>query len=95
MVYSGCCAQERHGAIYLSDMAHGKRFTIDLTDGLILVWLTLFSTSYNGPVDWSATTLDGSHIRALKCAAGAQKKSGIQRVDHVVESLFLSNVSDG
>lgn len=27
----------------------------------------------NGLVDWSATVLDGSNIRALKCAAGAQK----------------------
>lgn len=27
----------------------------------------------NGLVDWSATALDGSNIRALKCAAGAQK----------------------
>jgi putative transposase len=27
----------------------------------------------DGPVDWSATALDGSNIRALKCAAGAQK----------------------
>lgn len=32
-------------AIYLSDMAYGKRFTIDLTDGSSLVLLTLFSTS--------------------------------------------------
>ena len=28
----------------------------------------------NGLVDWSATALDGSNIRTLKCAAGAQKK---------------------
>ncbi|HCU1555477.1 TPA: IS5 family transposase [Escherichia coli] len=28
----------------------------------------------NGFVDWSATALDGSNIRALKCAAGAHKK---------------------
>jgi hypothetical protein len=27
----------------------------------------------NGLVDWSATALDGSNIRALKCTAGAQK----------------------
>lgn len=27
----------------------------------------------HGFVDWSATALDGSNIRALKCAAGAQK----------------------
>ncbi len=27
----------------------------------------------HGLVDWSATALDGSNIRALKCAAGAQK----------------------
>jgi len=27
----------------------------------------------NGLVDWSATAQDGSNIRALKCAAGAQK----------------------
>ncbi len=27
----------------------------------------------NSLVDWSATALDGSNIRALKCAAGAQK----------------------
>jgi putative transposase len=27
----------------------------------------------NGFVDWSATALDGGNIRALKCAAGAQK----------------------
>ncbi|AAL72447.1 ISSfl1 ORF1 [Shigella flexneri] len=27
----------------------------------------------NGFIDWSATALDGSNIRALKCAAGAQK----------------------
>lgn len=31
----------------------------------------------NGFVDWSATALDGSNIRALKCAAGAQKNSDI------------------
>ncbi|MGX8940510.1 IS5 family transposase [Symbiopectobacterium sp. Eva_TO] len=28
----------------------------------------------HGLVDWSATVLDGSNIRALKCAAGAPKK---------------------
>ncbi|MGX8940050.1 IS5 family transposase [Symbiopectobacterium sp. Eva_TO] len=28
----------------------------------------------HGLVDWSATALDGSNIRALKCAAGAPKK---------------------
>ena len=27
----------------------------------------------HGLVDWSATALDGSNIRALRCAAGAQK----------------------
>ena len=27
----------------------------------------------NSLIDWSATALDGSHIRALRCAAGAQK----------------------
>ncbi len=27
----------------------------------------------HGLVEWSATALDGSNIRALKCAAGAQK----------------------
>lgn len=33
--------------------------------------LTLLDT--NSLIDWSATALDGSNIRALKCAAGAQK----------------------
>ncbi|EKW70807.1 putative transposase [Escherichia coli 96.0932] len=33
----------------------------------------------NGFVDWSATALDGSNIRALKCAAGAQKTSRYRR----------------
>ncbi|XYX40797.1 IS5 family transposase [Candidatus Erwinia dacicola] len=28
----------------------------------------------NSFIDWSATALDGSNIRALRCAAGAQKK---------------------
>ncbi|ELR7428139.1 IS5 family transposase, partial [Escherichia coli] len=28
----------------------------------------------NGFIDWSATALDGSNIRALKCAAGGSKK---------------------
>ena len=27
----------------------------------------------HGQLDWSATALDGSNIRALRCAAGAQK----------------------
>ncbi|MGC8400672.1 IS5 family transposase [Enterobacter mori] len=31
----------------------------------------------NGLVDWSASALDGSNIRALKCAAGAQKHPDI------------------
>lgn len=33
----------------------------------------LTSLDTHGLVDWSATALDGSNIRALKCAAGPQK----------------------
>lgn len=33
----------------------------------------LSSLDAHGLVDWSATELDGSNIRALRCAAGAQK----------------------
>ena len=33
----------------------------------------LSSLDAHGLVDWSATALVGSNIRALKCAAGAQK----------------------
>nr|QSE36747.1 IS5 family transposase ISSfl7 [Shigella flexneri 3a] len=33
----------------------------------------------NGFIDWSATALDGSNIRALKCAAGTQKTSRYRR----------------
>lgn len=33
----------------------------------------LSSLDAHGLVDWSTTTLDGSNIRALRCAAGAQK----------------------
>lgn len=38
--------------------------------------LTLLDT--NSLIDWSATALDGSNIRALKCAAGAQKRAGVK-----------------
>lgn len=33
----------------------------------------LSSLDAHGLADWSATALDGSNIRALRCAAGAQK----------------------
>jgi len=33
----------------------------------------LSSLDAHGLVDWSATALDGSNIRALRCATGAQK----------------------
>jgi len=33
----------------------------------------IFNRLLYGLVDWSATAMDGSNIRALKCAAGAQK----------------------
>lgn len=33
----------------------------------------------NSLIDWSATALDGSNIRALRCAAGAQKTSQYRR----------------
>ncbi len=36
----------------------------------------LSSLDAHGFVGWSATALDGSNIRALKCAAGAQKITG-------------------
>jgi transposase len=37
----------------------------------------LSSLDAHGLVDWSATALDGSNIRALRCAAGAKKHSDI------------------
>nr|AAG53985.1 putative transposase A [Pantoea agglomerans] len=52
-----------------------NRFNRWSKSGLInIIFNRLLSLLYaNGLVDWSATALDGSNIRALKCAAGAQK----------------------
>jgi hypothetical protein len=58
-VCSGCCVQAHHGAICLSDMVHGNKL-LTLPDA-------------NNLIDCSATALDGSNIRALRCAAGVQK----------------------
>lgn len=44
---SGGCVLVRHGAIYLSDMVHGKRFITALIGGRNREWLTLFSTGYS------------------------------------------------
>jgi hypothetical protein len=43
-VCSRCCVSGLHGAIYLNDMVHGKRFIIALTGGRSQLLLTLFST---------------------------------------------------
>lgn len=79
MACSGCCALVRHGAIYPNDMGPWKtvynRFNRWSKSGVInFIFNRLLSLpDANGFVDWSATALDGSNIRALKCAAGAQK----------------------
>lgn len=45
-----------------------------------IIFNRLLSTlDTHGLVDWSATALDGSNIRALRCAAGAQKNIPISQ----------------
>ncbi|MBG6240320.1 MAG: IS5 family transposase [Candidatus Symbiopectobacterium sp. Clec_Harlan] len=53
-----------------------NRFNRWSKDGVInIIFNNLLSfLDAHGLVDWSATALDGSNIRALKCAAGAPKK---------------------
>lgn len=45
-----------------------------------------------GLVDWSATALDGSNIRALRCAAGAQKNIpiSVEIMDWVALAVVLA-----
>jgi putative transposase len=62
-----------YGAIYLNDRGRGKPFIRFNQWSKSAVINLIFNRLLYGLVDWSATAMDGSNIRALKCAAGAQK----------------------
>ena len=56
-----------------------NRFNLWSKSGVINIIFNRLLSSFDSHdlADWSATALDGSNIRALKCAAGAQKNSPI------------------
>lgn len=66
---------------YVSWKTVYNRFNRWLKSGVINIIFNrlLSSLDAHGLIDWSATALDGSNIRALRCAAGAQKNIPISR----------------
>lgn len=74
VLYSGatCCdLPERYGpwkTVYNRFNRWSKSGVINIIFNRLLTLLDV-----NSLIDWSAMALDGSNIRALKCAAGAQK----------------------